>query len=147
MTGTNQNANGDTGQNTNGNTNGTGTTEYSWGTIIVGLIAMALLICWGITSCGGDDDGGNSQPSETLRGLRPSTALVACKRAAKTRAPYGFDYSVMHTSYEVHDDSIEYVFRDAKIGNAFGGEMTADVYCEVTGTDSSPTVSVFDTVN
>ena len=123
------------------------TPEYSWGTIIVGLVVMVLFICWGVTSCGGDYDSSNSQPSETSMGLKPDSALVACKRAAKTRAPYGFDYSVMHTSYEVHDDSIEYVFRDAKIGNAFGGEMTADVYCEVTGTDSAPTVSVFDTVN
>ena len=60
-------------------------------------------------------------------------ALVACKRYAKHAFPYGFDYSTLDTSITEINGRTRVTFFDAKIGNAYGGERTSTVHCDVAG--------------
>lgn len=90
--------------------------------------AFLLIILLCVTMCSGRGSISNGSRSSD------STALVACKRAARDRYVYGFNPSTLDTSITgMRDGSTRITFTDAKIGNAYGAQRTATVHCTYSG--------------
>lgn len=93
--------------------------------VSAGAFLLIVLLCFAF--CSGQSDSGSSSNHADAE------ALVACKRYAKHTFPYGFDYSTLDTSITEINGRTRVTFFDAKIGNAYGGERTSTVHCDVAG--------------
>ncbi|MCI1935974.1 MAG: hypothetical protein LKJ44_06015 [Bifidobacteriaceae bacterium] len=70
--------------------------------------------------------------------LEDSTAMTYCERLAKNSADYGFEKSLWDTDFGSEDGNTVVYFRNAKLGNAFGGQQSINIKCVVGGTNSAP---------
>lgn len=102
--------------------------------IFAAAIALASLV--GMAGCGAS---GSSALSD-------SNALVFCKRLAKENAEYGWEESLADTSFEHENGNVVVIFRNSKLGNAFGGQQRVDVQCVVSGTNDAPKFVSFDEI-
>lgn len=93
----------------------------------IGAGALLVVILFCLALCSGQSESSSSTSSTD------TDALVACKRYAKNKYPYGFDYSLMDTSITEISGKTRVVFQDAKIGNVYGAERTVTVHCDVSG--------------
>lgn len=116
-----------------------------WVATIAGLLAVVAILAgvWWIVTAGGTKHEysvtANSSAKTATKDNSSSThssdtdALVACKRYANAKFPYGFEYSVWDTQIAQVGGNTRVVFHDAKIGNAYGAERTVQVHCTYGG--------------
>jgi hypothetical protein len=76
--------------------------------------------------------------------LEDSYALTYCDNLAKDNADYGWQKSLGDTSFEHNGDNIEVIFRNAKLGNALGGQRQVNIKCVVNGTKDDINLVSFD---
>ncbi|RBQ00033.1 hypothetical protein [Bifidobacterium xylocopae] len=114
-------------------------TGSSAGYIIVAAI-LVTLIAWVFTGCTGSS-------SSKTGPVKDSTALVLCKKEAKSEAKYGVETSTLDTDITHEGGNVVITFNNAKIGTAFGSTRTQTLRCEVSGTEGSPKLEEFGAID
>ncbi|KFF31216.1 hypothetical protein [Bifidobacterium bombi] len=101
--------------------------------LVVGIILIIMLF----HGCSGNEKKPDNGP------VQESTALVLCRKKAKAEAPYGFKSRTLDTDIAHRDGKVIVTFHDAEVGTALGATKTQTIECDVSGTNSVPTIEGF----